>query len=148
MAGVSLHQSIDGIPEVVRRLGGIVNFEMDALTYNIGALLEGSTKERIATGKEGPNGETWPDWSEDYAASRHGGHSLLMGEGSLLDSVQNYSRGGAAVVGTNLVYGAIHQFGGEEVGSNIPARPYVGMSAEDREEISDLVTDHMERIFG
>lgn len=39
---------------------------------------------------------------------------------------------GMMEVGLNLVYGAIHQFGGEEAGRlGLPARPYLGLSAED-----------------
>ena len=60
--------------------------------------------------------------------------------GDLRDSVQNYSAGLEAVVGTNLVYGAVHQFGSAEGSDqNIPARPYLGLSDEDRADIGDLV---------
>lgn len=148
MAGLAIYQTVEGIPRVVEILSGVANFELDDLAYNIGALLESATQERIAEEKSGPGGEAWPAWSPGYAATRHGGHSLLMGEGMLQGSIQNHSEGPAAIVGTNLVYGAIHQFGGEEVGSNIPARPYLGVSEQDGRDVEELVSDHLARIFG
>ena len=64
-------------------------------------------------------------------------------------------------VGTNVVYGAIHQLGGgahgrkgawdflAEIGSkyvqDIPARPYLGLNDDDEHEILALLRDHLER---
>ncbi|MDJ0827763.1 MAG: phage virion morphogenesis protein [Rhodobacter sp.] len=139
MAGVALDYQLDGAAEVVRRLGGLAGLDLEALAFNIGALLESATQARIADEKAGPDGAPWADWSEAYAATRGSRHSLLVGENILLGSVQNYSTGTTARVGSNMVYAAIHQFGGAEVGSNIPARPYLGLSGDDRAEIRDLV---------
>jgi len=139
MSGVALSVQLEGVPWLVKAFGNIAGMDLAELAYNIGALLESSTQERIATEKQGPDGEAWAGWSEAYAATRGSQHSLLMGEGDLLGSVQNYSTGTTAEVGTPLVYGAIHHFGGAEVGKNIPARPYLGVSAQDRADIRDLV---------
>jgi phage virion morphogenesis protein len=128
--------------DVVRFLAGVDAWRMDELAYNIGQLLESSTKERIATEKAAPDGEPWAEWSQAYAATRQSRHSLLIGEGNpgLLESIQNYSSGPVAEVGTNLVYGAIHQFGGAGVGKPaLPARPYLGVSDADRRDIRDLI---------
>ncbi len=144
MSGLTLDLAIDGIPGVLGQLSGLTDLERSDLAFNIGALLESSTKRRIADEKSAPDGTPWVPWSEAYDDTREEHHSLLVGEGNLLDSVQNYSAGAEARVGTNLVYGAIHHFGGEEVGSNIPARPYLGLSANDRAEIMALVTGEIE----
>lgn len=119
------------------------------LADKIGQLLESSTWERIATEKQGPNGEAWPAWSEAYAKTRHGGHSLLVGgsEDSLLTSVQNYTTGTEVRIGSNLVYAAIHHFGGAEVGSNISARPWLGLSDDDQDEIRALVIGGIEDLL-
>ncbi|MCZ7599370.1 MAG: phage virion morphogenesis protein [Gammaproteobacteria bacterium] len=50
-------------------------------------------------------------------------------------------------VGTNLVYGAIHQFGGRAGRGhsvNIDARPYLGLSAEDEDEVVGILRDFVE----
>lgn len=45
-------------------------------------------------------------------------------------------------IGTPEVYGATHQFGADDRG--IPARPFLGLSDGDIDEIGDLVTDYLE----
>lgn len=145
MAGVLFTTELDGMDEVRRRMAGLSAYQLADTAFDIGQLLESSTKERIATEKHGPDGEAWAPWSAAYDETRdHGRHSLLVSEGDLRDSIQNVTTDYAAVVGTNLVYAAIHHFGGAEVGKNIPARPYLGVSAGDRREISRLVLDDVE----
>ena len=68
-----------------------------------------------------------------------------MGEGDLLDSIQFITRGAEVEVGTNLIYGAIHQFGGAEVGMKIPARPYLGLSPDNEANLLGVVEDFIER---
>lgn len=113
------------------------------LADDIGGYLESSVKLRVADQKEAPDGDDWPLWSEGYAATRHEGQSLLRGEGDLLDSIQFFSSVAAVEVGSNLVYAAIHQFGGDEVGRNIPARPYLGISRDDELGVQGLVEDFL-----
>lgn len=151
MAGVLFDAEID-LSEAQAKLARLSTRDLDALSYAIGSLIEDQTKRRIADEKTAPDGTPWAPWSEAYAASlkkpnRVNPRSLLVGEGDLLGSIQNYTTGEVARVGTNLVYGAIHQFGGEAVGIPIPARPYLGLSAENVREIEDLVTDQLEELL-
>lgn len=146
MSGLTFALDIKGVPAVTGMLGRLARLDIEELAFNVGALLESSTKRRIADEKTAPDGTPWEPWSEDYAATRSGGHSLLMSEGDLLDDVQNRSEGDEARVGTSLVYGAIHQFSGEEVGMNIPARPYLGLSDRDRDDIDDLAVGELREI--
>lgn len=148
MAGISYELAVEGIGDVATRLQGLAEYEIADLAFDIGALLESSTKERIASEKSSPDGSPWPAWSEDYAASRGGHHSLLQGEGDLLDSIQNYSSGDEVRVGTPLVYGAIQQLGGAEVGKyGLPARPYLGLSPDDEDEIRELVIGDIREVL-
>lgn len=40
------------------------------------------------------------------------------------------------------MYGAIHQIGGEEAGRpGLPARPYLGLSAEDEADLDVIIDD-------
>ena len=49
-------------------------------------------------------------------------------------------------MGLNLVYGSIHQFGGEEVGRpGLPARPYLGLSDEDEADLDAIINAWLEQ---
>ena len=151
MAGVSFDAQLD-LSEAQAKLARLSTSDLDTVTYEIGALIEDQTKRRIADEKTAPDGTPWAPWSDAYAQSlkrrnRITPRSLLVGENNLLTSIQNYTTGETARVGTNLVYGAIHQFGGEAVGKNIPARPYLGISDDNATEITDLVTDRLEDLL-
>lgn len=85
------------------------------LMDGLGQELEGQTRKRLnqPRGREvGPNGAAWPRWSDEYAETRHPNHRMLQNEGRLLDSITHRSTEDSAAVGTNVVYAAIHQFGG------------------------------------
>lgn len=144
MVGVAVEADFE---IVARALGGLTDAQMELIAEGIGALIEGQTKLRIMDEKTAPEGEPWAPWSEAYAATRKPHHSLLVDSGNpgLLESIQSYSTGTNAVVGTNLIYGATHQFGSED--GAIPARPYLGLSAGNRLEIEDLVIGHIEDLL-
>lgn len=151
MAGVSFEADLD-LSEAQAALANLSTRDLDALTYEIGSLIEDQTKRRIMDEKTAPDGTPWAPWSDAYAESlkrpnRTNPRSLLVGEGDLLGSIQNYTTGETVQVGTNLVYGAIHQFGGEPVGINIPARPYLGLSDDDAQEIEELVAGRLEDLL-
>ncbi len=116
----------------------------------VGAELESQTRRRIAEEKESPEGKPWAAWSEGYARTRHSGHGLLVGEGALLDSIAYaVSSDGSVVVGSNLVYAAIHQFGGAEAGKPglPPARPYLGLSAENTRDVEGVIEGFFEEVL-
>lgn len=55
-------------------------------------------------------------------------------------------------VGTNVIYGTIHQLGGAAGRKNrrvtIPARPFLGASNEDSTELLSISNDHLQRAWG
>lgn len=124
------------------------------ISDEVGSLLEDQTKRRIEDEKTAPDGTPWAPWSPTYAArlkkrNRTTARSLLVGEGSLRDSIQNLVVGSDIMVGTNMVYGAIHQFGGDTSSGHppIPARPYLGLSAENATEVEDLVLTRVTEVL-
>lgn len=144
MSGIALSLTAPGLDDAIRRLARLQGFEMAQLADDAGALLESSARDRFET-KTAPDGTPWAAWSEAYDETRnHDKHSLLVGENNLLESVQSYTQGSDVTVGSNLVYAAHHQLGGEEIGSGMPERPYLGMSSDDVEDLRDLVTAHMD----
>lgn len=149
MSGVTFTVATTGFEAALNAIDALGGFHLVELADEIGGIIETSTKRRISDERTGPDGEPWAAWSEAYDETRdHSCHSLLVGEGDLRDSIQSYSSAADVTVGTNLVYGAIHQFGGEEVGKpGLPARPYLGLSDLDQQDIRDLVTGRLEDLI-
>jgi phage virion morphogenesis protein len=154
MAGVQLELTLQGIEGAARALGALAATDLADLAFNVGALLESSTKERIATEKAAPDGTPWDPWSARYARKRGPHHSLLVGTNALLEATLNYTTGTTVRVGNNLVYGAIHQLGGEienawgmGIKVTMPARPYLGLSGHDVTAITTLITDTVTEPF-
>lgn len=149
MAGVQYTVDGEGFAEATARLRALADGFATAETYDrIGSLVTGQTQQRVATDKAAPDGARWPGWSPAYGATRHAGQSLLQADGHLVDSIQQVIEGDELRVGTNLVYGAIHQFGGAEAGKpGLPARPYLGLSPDDAAAIEGLVEDRLRMLL-
>jgi len=74
---------------------------------------------------------------------------ILQQTGRLAASISTYSDNDKAVVGTNVVYAAIHQFGGKAGRgrkANIPARPYLQLTDQDLEEILKAVKGYLQGV--
>lgn len=101
--------------------------------------------------------ETGPDgvrWRPSQRAIEDGGLTLTD-SGHLKQSISAASDATSAVVGTNLLYAAIHQFGGTMRGRQgaksqnvpkprvIPARPFMGFGPADIAEIEAVLDNHL-----
>lgn len=90
----------------------------------------------------------------------------LVDTGNLMSSIESSYDNDNAIVGTNVVYAAIHQFGGVikpkegkyltfKIGDkwvkikevNIPARPFLKLTPEDEEDILQDVQDYFQSII-
>jgi len=153
-AGVQIDlRALERIQEAVRRMA---DAPLGELKEGLGAELESQTRNRIEFEKESPEGIAWPDWSDTHAATRHGGHSLLQGEGDLLDSIQYQIQGDQILVGSPLVYAGTMQWGAKQGAfgrtsrngpipwGDIPAREYLGLSIENEEDLVELVEDFIQ----
>jgi phage gpG-like protein len=129
------------------------------LMENIAAHGIASTMRRFEKG-EGPGGVRWP---LSLRALMEGGQTLVK-SGRLRDSFGVEVTDASAEWGTNVEYGGIHQFGGRTAphvivpkrakalgipgigprkkvnhpGSDIPARPFLGLDAADEAAIVDI----------
>lgn len=133
----------------------------------IGARLVSNTHERFAAAV-GPDGQAWAALSPAYAGLKRGPGILREAgmRGGLMGSITfDVAAGGAELaVGTNKHYAAIHQFGGTIRAKNkpflafrtvngmafvrsvtIPARPFLGLSRADEEDILDTVEAFLSR---
>ncbi len=100
---------------------------------------EAQTRLRISEQKTDPEGKSWEPWSDKYAATRRGGHSLLMSGQDLLDSIQGQATATEAEWGSNLVYFPTHDQGDESRG--IPQRQMLGLSKENERDLNDAIED-------
>lgn len=74
----------------------------------------------------------------------------LVDTENLMDSIDSSYNNDTAIVGTNVVYAAIHQFGGEAGRGkkvDIPARPFLVLTPEDEEDILEDVQDYFRSII-
>lgn len=110
-----------------------------------------------------------PRWKPSKRARREGGKTL-QDTGRLAASIKPKHTANSAVVGTNVVYAAIHQFGGKtgphvikpknkkalfwpgakhpvksvnHPGSDIPARPFLSLTDDDWTEIRETMARYL-----
>lgn len=132
-------------------------------------LVEGAVR-RLSETNVGPDGVPWP--VSRRAAFAGGRTQFKTGMAGLAGSIQARALPNAVEVGSPLVYAAQRQFGGtieakpgrflvfdalDEGGNPIkvfarkvtqPARPYLGISDEDADEIGALAVEFFEDIIG
>jgi len=125
-----------------------------------GALLETSTKDRLRDSNTAPDGTAWP---VSMRAQLDGGKTLVESS-RLANSIQYIAGPSQVEVGSNVIYAGIHQTGGEIRPKNgaalsfalpgggwatvgkvtIPARPYLGISDQDREYLTATTVEYLD----
>lgn len=124
----------------------------------IGQYGESSTRLRFKKGV-GPDGVRW---KPSARAMQSGGQTLVAkgAQGGLLGSLTHRADADSAEWGTNKVYAGIHQFGGTIAPKTarslrfavpggfvttkrvtMPARPFLGVNAEDGRELQEVMLD-------
>lgn len=126
------------------------DLDMNQMRDNIGALVTSQTQRRIDTEKTAPDGTPWKENWE--------GTDTLVQSGALRDTIDYEVAGDDIFVGSPLIYAATHQMGATIVPKDaenlvfsvggftvfakevtIPARPFLGISAQNQQEISNLI---------
>lgn len=141
--------------------------DLPGLLDDIGGSVASAARHRFETGLA-PDGEPWEPSAQGWTSttSEERGRTLV-GSGHLRDSITHQVSGDEVAIGTNVVYGAIHQFGGKiepkadghmvfKIGDAfvsvseivLPARPYLGLSADDREEVLAQAEDWLAEAIG
>lgn len=157
-AGIALR--VAGQDAIERRLGALVARlgDVTPLMERIGAVLETSTIERF-------DSETAPDgsrWKPSFRARATGGKTLTD-SARLKQSITHNAGPRRVEVGTNVRYAGVHQRGATIRAKNggrlkfklpgigfvsprqvvIPKREFLGLSADDREEIEAQAVDYV-----
>jgi len=137
---------------LVRRVERAAHADLGQLLELVGEQQVSAAQTRISRTKKSPSGARWAPWSPRYAQTRGTQHSLLVGEGSLRDSLTQQRDGRAAVlVGSTMEYAAAHLYGYPQRG--LRARPFLDTDGgfadpEDRAELRGLVEDWISEELG
>lgn len=128
---------------------------------DITTVMEGSVRDAFDDEIDPDTGKKWDPLSarSTIPSREQGGHwpgSILQVHGQLAASISPDYGSDYAAVGTNLPYGRTHQFGASrgEFGAtrygvpipwgDVPARPFLGIGPEGREEILEILTRHLD----
>ncbi|MBE9102772.1 phage virion morphogenesis protein [Vacuolonema iberomarrocanum] len=129
---------------------------LQPVLQDLGEYLLDQVQTRFDTQTD-PQGTPWADISPAWKTEkerRRGIPKILQFRGDLRRSIvyQVQASQRRVVIGSNLPYANIHQFGGEiqRTGRRkgpytirIDARPYLGLNAADRQEIIQIIRDHL-----
>ena len=140
MAGTHLTittSELDRLQASVRILADGVR-DTSTLMPQLGEYLQRSTQERFRTQTD-PDGGAWAALQpRTRERKRHNRDKILTQRGYLRKHIYyQVTAPGRVEVFSDRVYAATHQFGRDE----IPARPFLGLSSKDKDEIGAIVRD-------
>lgn len=159
---ISIVVNTHGMAEAVAQLNRIAGFRIENASRLIAPILESQTRRRIEKEKRSPRGERWKP-------NREGTSILLKTGRHLRDSVAHRTAGADAIVEAHWKHARVHQLGAVirprnarrlvfRVGRNrqpifaqkvtIPARPFIGLSAENHQEIIDELNAMLDDLGG
>jgi len=160
MTGISIRIDDADLARMGHALDGLLREadQAEDLMDEIGSALVTSTQQRFEAGT-GPDGERW---TPSMRALRTGGQTLTD-RGHLRDSVTHAANARSVQVGSNLIYARPHQLGATirakaggalaiplpdggvalKQSVTLPARPYLGISADDQAEIGDIIRERL-----
>ncbi|MDD4864524.1 MAG: phage virion morphogenesis protein [Alishewanella agri] len=136
---------IDVLQQLLDNLG-----DLSEPMQRIAAELEDAAEQAFADEASPSTGEAWPVLSDAYLKAnpkRKGGKMLQASAGGLAASIASEYGDNWAQIGSNKIYAAIHQFGGEDDmapgPAAIPAREYLGISKETEQNILDILEEYL-----
>ncbi len=161
MAGVKIEVKDSEIRNALNKVSQKTE-HLEPLLFQIGTIIEESTKDRFETETD-PAGQKWkPSISALNGTSR----KTLTKDGYLSDGIHFKVSKDKVEVGSNAIYAAIHQLGGTikpknkqnlafKIGKKVilaskvemPARPFLGISEKDKDVIGRAIKDYMVEVF-
>jgi phage virion morphogenesis protein len=143
MTGISYKATIDDADMREKLAALIAKMQHTEGFYkNVGEHLLNSVKDNFEA-ETAPDGTRWKALSQttrDLRSRKYGNApiTILRASGDLMNSINMQASDTDVRIGSSLVYAAIHQFGGDAGRGKkvtIPARPYLGLSATDEDEM-------------
>lgn len=159
--GIRLEGDIRKLLSKLKQLGSIDRKHINA---DIAEMIRSSTRQRFRTQK-GPDGKRWVP---SKRAQLEGGLTL-SDTARLKNSIRARADSDGFAVGTNTIYAATHQFGEKgrtirasgpkglrfqingqwvnvkAVRVRIPARPFIGLSADDQDELKAILEAELKK---
>ncbi len=124
--------------------------DLSPVMKDIAGIFADASEQAFNTEVDPNTGQPWEPLTEAHSnARKERGYigSILAMTGQLAASLQSDYGMDFAQVGSNLTYAAIHQHGGiadmRPSNAAIHARPFLGVSHEDREEIMAALEAHL-----
>lgn len=128
----------DGLERLARQ-----GADMRNVFGDIGEELLNSTRRRFEV-EQDPDGMAWQRLSERYRQRKdRNKDKVLQYRGHLFGTLDYQAESDHVAVGSPLIYAATHQFGDDDRG--IPARPFLGLSDDDRDQVVAILHDHLQR---
>lgn len=157
MSAVVFEVKETGLQEALLKIDGIANAPKHELAEGIGRLVQEQTRRRIEQEKTTPDGAGW--------RPNIAGTSILYQSGALARSIDYIATPESVQVGSGLIYARIHQQGGtiraKNAGSlafmignrliqvrsvTMPARRYLGLSADNQNDVVEAAEDWLSRL--
>ena len=118
--------------------------DLTPVFQDIGEAMLNVTRERFNS-QTAPDGSTWQALSPGYTKRKPRNKDKILTLYGHLRGTLDYQASAREVrIGTPLIYGATHQFGR----GPIPARPFLGLSSSDEQELLDILNEHLSRAMG
>ncbi len=127
---------------------------------DVGEHLVNTTKQRFFD-EQAPDGTPWaPLSATTRGKKRKNAGKILTEEGTLRGGITYQAGPDHVLVGSPLVYAGVHQFGAGKGAfgatskgapipwGDIPARPFLGLSDEDEDEVAALIADYLRAAIG
>lgn len=148
-----MSDSIDVSPQEINQLFTALKRKVSDMTPildEIGEAFVSSVQRNFQVGgrfgKANPYGGGTQHWVPSGRAIREAG-GTLTDTGQLAASITFRRKGKTGLtVGTNKIYGAVHQYGGRAGRNNsalIPARPFIVLQDDDLQEVIDILKDYL-----
>lgn len=133
--------------QALQRLSGQLD-DLSPVMEKIAGDLQSAVEQNFATEGE----RIGHLWKKSRRAIQQGGKTL-QDTGRLAGSITKETGRDYAMVGTNVIYAAMMQFGGKKsqfphLWGDIPARPYLGLNADDEEDIRDKISKALQKAIG
>jgi len=143
MSGVSVKIEVNMQPAIdaLRRLASLDRTAIPAAHDDAGRQLQVIHQDRFDR-ETGPDGTPWVPLNPFYAKTKKG-KKILRESSALFTSLNWQVEGSTLLFGVDRVYAATHQFGR----GGIPARPFIGVSAEDADELAEIYLDHLRTLY-
>lgn len=143
----------EGLSEVSDRLRQLRDRtgDLKPALKNIGEYMRMRTEENFQN-EQTPDGQGWtplkPKTLQQKRRKKSSINKILQDTGDLRSSLAYQVDDSSVIIGTNIKVsngyslGAIHQFGAPK--RNIPARPFLGLSRDDVDEVINIIGDHLQ----